>query len=495
MRLFGLNITRAKATTAVVPSLPSSASGGWLSQIFEPFAGAWQRNLYGVDEDRDLLAFSAVYACVSLISSDISKLPLKLMFWEAEEEIWEEEDDPLIPFLSVLRKPNSWQTRIQFYDKWVVDLLLNGNAYVLKQRDQRGVVRSLYNLNPRLVVPLVAPDGSIFYQIRRDPLSGVRGDDGVTLPDSEIIHDRLICPWHPLVGVSAIYACAMSASQGRRIQRNSAKFFENLSRPSGMLTAPGHIPDDTAQRLKREWESNFQAGNIGRLAVLGDSLKYEALTMSAEDSQLIEQLRWTVEDVARCFKVPLHMLSIAGSNPSYNNIGALNQAYYSQTLQKYIESIELLIDEGLGLSRAGYGCEFDIGTLTRMDPAARADWAAKGIGAGYLTPNEARRVEGLSPVAGGDTPYMQQQNYSLAALAARDATNPLVVSAEEPEEPEEPEEDTPEDEAEDLAEGETEDDDSEEETGSSEAETEAAALAAMIIRGVLEDVDSEIAVA
>ncbi|MEG7700666.1 phage portal protein, partial [Listeria monocytogenes] len=88
-----------------------------------------------------------------------------------------------------------------------------------------------------------------------------------------------------------------SATQGSRIQKNSANFFENMSRPSGMLTGPGVIDDATAERLKREWEKNYSGQNIGRLAVLGDGLTYAPMTIAPEAAQLIEQLKWTVEDV------------------------------------------------------------------------------------------------------------------------------------------------------------------------------------------------------
>jgi len=409
MELFGMTVGRTKSLVPV-PSRHSS----WLSVIRESFSGAWQKGVEVMSQE-NLLAFSAVFACVSLISDDISKLRIRLMQLDPIDGIWQEEGSGS-PFAPVMRKPNRYQTRIQFLSSWIISKLLHGNTYILKERDKRGVVIALYILDPRLVTVLVADSGDVYYQLNRDPLSELLVP--VTIPASEIIHDRMMTLWHPLVGVSPISACGNSATQGLKIQSNSAKFFENMSRPSGQLTAPGPITDENAARLKKHFEENLSGENIGRLLVTGDGLKYEPMTIPANDAQLIEQLRWTVEDVARCFKVPLYKLGVG--QPLTSNIGALNQDYYSQCLQSHIESLEILIDEGLALP-SYLGTELELEGLLRMDPMSRADRNAKAIGAGYLSPNEARFSENLEPAEGGETPYLQQQNFSLAALAKRDA--------------------------------------------------------------------------
>ena len=95
-----------------------------------------------------------------------------------------------------------------------------------------------------------------------------------------------------LVGLSPIYATGINALAGLRIEQNNARFFDNGAQPSGILTAPGAISDETAQRLKAYWEENFTGTSSGGTAVVGDGLKYRQLTMSAVDAQLIETLKW-----------------------------------------------------------------------------------------------------------------------------------------------------------------------------------------------------------
>lgn len=403
-------------------------SGGFLGFLREPFAGAWQKNV--VCESREnILAFSAVYACVALISNDVAKLRIKLMQLDPDGTWLELLSSS--PFLPVILKPNRYQTRQQFIAYWIVSKLLYGNAYVLKERDGRGIVTALYVLDPRRVVPLVAEDGSVYYRLNQDHLSGLQ--DAPTVPASEIIHDRMTTLWHPLIGVSPIYACGAAATQGMRIQGNSNKFFENMSRPSGMLTAPAAISDETAKRLKQTFEDQFSGSNVGRLFVAGDGLDYKAMTMPAVDAQLIEQLRWTIEDVSRCFLVPGYKIesSTSGRLPAAN-VAALAQDYYNQCLQTHIEAIEALLDEGLSLPN-NYATEVDLDGLLRMDPLSRSETFKNAIGAGYMDPNYARTKEGMRPAVGGDSPYMQQQNYSLAALAKRDALpNPFVLDKPTP---------------------------------------------------------------
>lgn len=291
---------------------PVDSRGGWLPIIKESFAGAWQQNKeVGVGT---ALSYHAVYTCITLISNDIGKLRIKLVQQDPTTGIWSETSSP--SFSPVLRKPNRYQNHIQFKEYWMLSKLTRGNAYVLKQRDNRGVVVALYVLDPCRVKPLVATDGSVFYELSRDNLSGLEGDKNVTVPASEIIHDRMNCLFHPLVGISPLYACGIAAQQGINIQSSSNSFFANGSRPGGILTAPGAISDETAKRLKDTFDTNFTGDNAGKTAVLGDGLKYEPMAVTAADAQLIEQLKWTADVVCSVFHVPAFKAGV-GTLPTY----------------------------------------------------------------------------------------------------------------------------------------------------------------------------------
>ena len=388
----------------------SGSTWSWWPRVLESFTGAWQQN---VTVDRPTVVQNwAVFSCATLIAGDIAKMPAAVMDFDRAQRIF-------IPTLNrpVLRRPNRYQTYVDFMRMWVLSLLLNGNTYVLKQRDDNGFIVALYILDPCRVTPLIADDGGIYYQLSEDRLSQL--EESVVVPASEIIHDRLWTIYHPLIGVSPIFACGVSAMQAAAIQQNSALFFQNMSRPSGILTAPGSISDETATRLKTAWEANYSGANAGKVAVLGDSLTYSAMSITATDSQLIEQLKFTGEMICATFHVPPYKLGL-GQMPTVNNVAGLNQQYYDQALQPLVENIERRLKDGLEVSDPSE-VWLDEGVLLRMDPSTRMDSHIKAISGALLAPNEARRMENWAPQVGGDVLYLQQQNFSLAALAKRDA--------------------------------------------------------------------------
>jgi HK97 family phage portal protein len=444
MRVLGYNIIVTKAAlvtkAAPTPTRPAYQPGWfgnwWWPVIREPFTGAWQRDMELRADS--IVTYFAVYACVSLISTDVGKLRLRLM-QQHEGGLWEEVNVPA--FSPVLRKPNHFQTRGKFIEQWMISKLLHGNTYVLKERDARGVVIRLYVLDPTRVKPLVAPDGSVFYEVSADNLSGL--EISVRIPASELIHDVMVPLFHPLCGVSPLLAAALSVAQGLSIQRNSNRFFANGSQPGGILSTPEDLSDERGTQLKNEWEQNFSGDNAGRVAILGNGFKFESMGMPAEEAQLIEQLKWTAENVASVFHVPMHMIGIGPMPASEINIEARLQQYYSQCLQTHIEAIEALLDEGLGLNRPGqaqvYGTEFDLDDLLRMDTKTKVDTTAESVRSGFLSPNEARARFNMPPTTGGEAPFMQQQMFPIDALAQRapppDLAAAVPIKADDESEP------------------------------------------------------------
>jgi HK97 family phage portal protein len=412
MRIFGLPIPFTGEKRKALASVPEGR-GGWYPIIREPFAGAWQRNLeINVDT---AASFHADFACKTLIARDIAKLRVKLAEKDSNN-IWSETTNPA--YSPVLRRPNDYQTHNQFYESWLLSKLARGNTYVLKVRDNRQVVTALHVLDPTRVQPLVADDGSVFYRLSSDNLADI---DDIVVPAREIIHDRFNCLFHPLVGTPPVFASGLASMLGLNAQRTSALLFENASVPGGLLTTPGEISDIEEKRIKEEFELRFSRSNLGRVAVMSGGLKYEKIAMTNVEGQMIEQLKWSAEVVCSVYHVPPYKVGV-GVLPTYNNVQALNVEYYSQALQSHIEEIEELLDAALGIGWGeGLGTEFDTENLLRMDTVTQVTAIRDAVGAGVMTPNEGRSKFDLKPVKGGESPYLQQQNYSLAALAKRDA--------------------------------------------------------------------------
>jgi HK97 family phage portal protein len=421
------------AKSLIAPYSPGAVSGGgWYPLVVrEPYTGAWQMNVEGRRDQ--ILQYAPVHACVTLLAQDIGKLTLRLVEQNADG-VWEEASSPA--FSPVLRKPNHYQTPTKFVEQWITSKLMWGNTYVLKERDARGIVIALYVLDPLRVLPLIAPDGGIYYQLQHDNLSGtlalVGDPDKFIVPASEIIHDRMVCLFHPLVGMSPIYASATAALQGLAIQNTSGLFFTNGSRPGGLVTVPAGMTDVQLAKAKADWESFNGPANAGKIAVVTADVKFTPLAMNAVDAELIAQLKWTAETICSVFHVPAYMIG-AAEIPRGVQLDAMTQLYYSQAIQALTTNFETVLDDGLGLDGTPYGTEFDITDLIWMDTATKTKAAADAIGAGAMSPDEARlRYFGLGPVEGGDTPYMQQQMFSLKALAQRDAQDPFAIPTPAP---------------------------------------------------------------
>lgn len=410
---------------------------GFSTQVSEPFTGAWQKNITNANpRDPNLMAFSGVYACVTIISQDISKMALRVLRLLADgitEEVHKNS-----PYHKLLRKPNSYQTSMGFVQLLMVSRLLRGNAYIYQEYDARGVPKAWHLLHPDRTWPMIDPvTKNVYYQYTPHAtdlfsVEGYRNQETSTImiPARLIIHDRINCLWHPLIGTSPMFAAAVTAMTGGRMLMNTERLFANMSRPSGVLTSESEIHDTTADRLKREFEANYSEGNIGRTAVLGDGLTWKSMVMTSTDAQLIEQLKWTIEDVARCFRVPMYLLADI-TRMTYKNSEQAAQSYFSGCLQYHVEEIEALLTDTFGMDETVEYVAFNVESMFRMDTLERYNAYKAGIAAGVLAPNEARKKESLGPVKGGEEPRMQMQYVPLSTPIA-DPTAPAPAPSPAP---------------------------------------------------------------
>jgi HK97 family phage portal protein len=424
MTIFGLEIRRKRVEPIAkqAGTLSSVESrGGWF-RVLESFPGAWQRN---VEVSRDsVLTHNTVFACITLIAQDIAKLWVDLVQID-DDGISTPTTSPA--FSSILETPNHYQNRLQFLHSWVLAKLIHGNAYILKGRDGRNVVNELHVLDSQRVKPLVARTGDVYYELKTDQLAGLETEQ-VLVPASEIIHDRMYTLFHPLVGLSPITACGLAATQALNIQNHSTSFFANRAMLGGVILVPGQISDENVTRLRKNFEDNYLgAANAGRFMLLSDGMTFQQLpVMNAVDAQLIESLKLSAESIPPVFHVPLFKVGL-GPMPSYNNIQAVNLQYLSDCLQFHIESIETCLTAGIELPDP-YAVEFDEDALLRMDTLTSVEASTKGIVGGLFKINEGRARMNLPPVDGGDTVYLQQQEWSLQALNRRDQQQPAPPS-------------------------------------------------------------------
>ena len=213
---------------------------------------------------------------------------------------------------------------------------------MLKVRDNRKVVVGLHVLDPTRVQPLVSDDGTVFYRLSSDNLAGI--DDEIVVPAREIIHDRMNCLFHPLVGTPPVFAQrlvldarAQCADAHRRCCSRTRR------RPAASSPRPAKSATCSRRGSRSNGRPGSRGSNFGRVAVLGGGLKYEKIAMTNVEGQMIENLKWSAEVVCSVYHVPPYKVGV-GALPSYNNVQALNVEYYAQALQSHIEEIEELLD-------------------------------------------------------------------------------------------------------------------------------------------------------
>ena len=385
---------------------------------------AWQRNM---EEKRgSLITYPTLYACLSRIALDMSKLPFSLRR-RNPSGVWNEvQDEDISP---VLKKPNDYQTEGQFREYWSLSKNSQGNTYVLKGRDARGRVEKLYILDSERVMPMVSDSGAVFYQLYIDKLNNLPEDypaENLIVPASEIIHDRCMTVHHPLIGVPPLAAAYWPTVKNMKILRSATEFFGNNAQPGGLLTAPAGMSDDDAAAVQEYWNNNFTEGKSGKVAIIGADMKFTPFAMKSIDAQMIEQMRYSDEQICQPFGIKPYKLGI-GTPPTGWKAYDINTEYYSDVLQPQIEHMEALLDEGLSISQP-LGIELNLDPLLRMDEISRAEVETKLVAGKIKTPDEGRSRFNLSPTGGGDTLWGQNQDYPLGMLANRSAWDPDMQS-------------------------------------------------------------------
>jgi HK97 family phage portal protein len=306
-----------------------------------------------------------------------------------------------------LRNPNGYQTRSDFQLNLINSLLYHGNAYAVARRNDRNEIVELHQLPSRSTQAYVQPDTrEIFYGAGDNPL--LESAPQVLIPAREVLHLRLHTPDHPLIGVSPVRAAASSIVANGNITNHQARFFERMSRPSGVLSADQTLTASQMLELRKAWEEQSKDMDAGGVPILGSGMKWEPMSITSQDSQLIDAFNMSVMDIARAFRVPLPLVNLY-EHASYNNVEQLYAQWLSGGLGFLLEHIERALERLFNMPDTR-GVNFNADSLLRTDFQARVDGYTKLVQTGVYTVNEARaKFDGSLPVENGDTPIVQQQ--------------------------------------------------------------------------------------
>lgn len=363
-----------------------------------------------------VLALSAAWACVNLLAGTIASLPLMVYRADKDGNRTVARDHPLYRVLH--DSPNADQTAMDFWEGGVSAIELRGNMFARKTMGAGG---RLVALTPVLgAVARREPNGSIRYRWSEQ---GRSFDE----PQENVFHVRGF-GGGPLGGLSTISYGRQVFGLSSAIDTAAQATFANGMRPSIALKTDKWLTDPQHAAMTKDLaERHAGAMNAGRPFIAHGGMDIVPLTIKPEDAQMLESRAFSVEEVARLFGVPPHMIGHTEKSTSWGTgLEQQTLGFVQFALRKRLKRIEQAIMKQL-LTPAdvaqGVVVEFNLEGLLRGDSAGRAAFYQSGLQNGWTTINEVRAREGLAPVAGGDTPRMQSQNVPISGAGSGEPNN------------------------------------------------------------------------
>ena len=353
--------------------------------------------------ERSAMQMTAVYSCVRILSEAIAQLPLHL-FHYTEDHSKEKATDEVLYFL-LHDEPNPDMSSFVFRETLMTHLLLWGNAYAQIIRNGKGEVISLYPLMPNKMVVDRDENGKIYYLYSKSVEEGKAKDAGyVRLEKEDVLHIPGL-GFDGLVGYSPIAMAKNAIGLAIATEEFGAKFFANGAAPSGVLEHPGTIKDPA--KLRENWNSTFGgSANSGKVAVLEEGMKYTPISISPEQAQFLETRKFQINEIARIFRVPPHMVGDLEKS-SFSNIEQQSLEFVKYTLDPWIIRWEQSLNRAL-LSkekRKDYFFSFNVEGLLRGDYQSRMQGYAIARQNGWMSANDIRELENLDKIPaeeGGD---------------------------------------------------------------------------------------------
>lgn len=344
--------------------------------------------------ERTAMQVTAVYSCVRILSEAIAALPLHTYKYKDGGGKEKAIDHPLYYLLH--DEPNPEMTSFVFRETLMSHLLLWGNAYAQILRNGKGEIIALYPLMPnRMAVDRVA-NGEIYYRYSTNE------SDNVSLKKLSQVYLRKEDVFHipglgfdGLVGYSPIAMAKNAIGMALATEEYGAKFFANGASPSGVLEHPSTIKDP--DKLRESWNSLFKgSSNSHKIAVLEEGLKYQPIGISPNEAQFLETRKFQIDEIARIFRVPPHMVGDLEKS-SFSNIEQQSLEFVKYTLDPWVTRWEQSIQRSLLLKseKKDYFAKFNVDGLLRGDYQSRMNGYATGIQNGFLSPNDIRSLENM----------------------------------------------------------------------------------------------------
>mgnify|MGYP001179505928 FL=1 len=350
------------------------------------------------------MQMTAVYSCVRILSEPLAGLPLHVYRYNDSGGKEKYLKHPLYKLLH--DEPNPEMTSFAFRETLMSHLLLWGNAYAQIIRNARGEVIALYPLMPNKMTVDRDSKGRLFYLYSRtsDDAPTLGDDSQVYLSPSEVLHIPGL-GFDGLIGYSPIAMAKNAVGLAIATEEYGAKFFANGAAPGGVLEHPGTIRDP--QKVKESWNAAYQGSqNAHRVAVLEEGMKYQPIGISPEQAQFLETRKFQINEIARIFRVPPHMLADLEKS-SFSNIEQQSLEFVKYTLDPWVVRWEQSMCRALLMEseKPIVFIKFNVDGLLRGDYVSRMSGYATARQNGWMSANDIRELENLDRIPaefGGD---------------------------------------------------------------------------------------------
>lgn len=349
-------------------------------------------------DQQTAMSCAAVMACVRMVSADFAKLTPFLRKARAEGMGWDRVPASAHPVAVLLHQPNDWQTWFEFASQMQAAKMLRGNAYAVIVRDGRGRPVYLVPLNPDRVALWQSPAGGLFYMVTRaglHELAVLRGQPFL-IPAEDMLHVKELSG-DGLVGLSPIALAREAIGLALGMEQQEARWMGAAAQPSGILTTDQKLTDAAAKRMADDWRG-MKAGilNTGKIAVFEQGLKFQPLSLNAADLQFIASRTFQLQEIARIFRVPLHMIGEM-TRVTGGSLTQMAQEYVNYTLSSEVTSHSQAWGRVFQLWKDDIGLSFDFKVLLEGDIITRYQANRLSL-QGWKSVNEVRLGEGDNPV-------------------------------------------------------------------------------------------------
>lgn len=344
------------------------------------------------------LEVAAFYRGLFYISSQIAKLPWDIKTFD--NRILNSNNEV---YYLLNRKPNDEMTAFHWKALMVYACHLRGNGFSEIVRDATRKIRAIYPIMHHDVCMVRDLENKLLYQMSSTVDGGV-----VYLRPDEVLHFRNVYTEDGINGLSVINYANKVLGTSKGADKMAGKLFENSGMPSGVLQTDRVLSEDVIERLKKDWRRKFGGNNAGGVAVLEEGMQFNPINFAPDVMQFLESRQYSVLEIARFLSVPPSKLYVPESQ-TYNNIEHSNIEVGNDTIDVWARVFEQEVDIKL-LGNRRVKSEMDLHQLYRGDMDTRSSYFSTMISNAAMTPNEARKKEGLEPYDGGDEFYIATNN-------------------------------------------------------------------------------------